>query len=124
MLREKNATMSKILTDYKRHARKKGVPWELTDEEVWELITSDCHYCGAPPSRGYAGKTNGIDAVDNNEGYTVDNTVPCCKRCNKAKWQLSLPEFEDLILSVYNHYFVKKKSPLNFRGLINTKKNE
>jgi hypothetical protein len=28
---------------------------------------------------------NGIDRVDNSKGYTPENTVPCCKICNKIK---------------------------------------
>jgi 5-methylcytosine-specific restriction endonuclease McrA len=108
-MKQERATMNKVLTDYKRHAKKKGVSWDLTDDQVKSIISKECYYCGAEPTPNYAGKINGIDAIDNNKGYTLDNIVPCCKRCNKAKWILPLEEFEDMIRDIHNHYFVKKK---------------
>jgi hypothetical protein len=28
---------------------------------------------------------NGIDRLDNTKGYTIDNIVPCCYKCNVLK---------------------------------------
>lgn len=36
---------------------------------------------------------NGIDRVDSSIGYTIQNSVPCCKICNYAKHNLTLEEF-------------------------------
>ena len=36
---------------------------------------------------------NGIDRIVNEQGYTVTNTVPCCKICNQAKMDFSLTQF-------------------------------
>jgi hypothetical protein len=38
-------------------------------------------------------KINGIDRADNALGYTVENSVSCCKICNIAKRDLTIEEF-------------------------------
>lgn len=52
----------------------------------------ECHYCNAPiywmPYSQNKGRGNGaynIDRKDNQKGYTKDNCVVCCRRCNLAK---------------------------------------
>jgi hypothetical protein len=109
-LNQKDREFQSIWNDYKRHAKKKGVEWNLSKEQVLELIKENCHYCGVEPSNGIGStKYQGIDAIDNSEGYYTENVVPCCKRCNKAKWILPLEEFEDMVRDIYNHYFIKEK---------------
>ena len=46
---------------------------------------------------------NGLDRVDNEKGYTIDNVVPCCKHCNYAKRNRSVEEFIDWIAQVYEY---------------------
>lgn len=38
-------------------------------------------------------KCNGIDRVDSSKGYTVENSVACCKYCNTAKNTMTESEF-------------------------------
>lgn len=64
----------------------------LSIEEVGELVTQKCHYCGSMPSnriRSHGKRTGffyqGIDRKDNEKGYSVDNVVPCCHPCNRLK---------------------------------------
>lgn len=42
---------------------------------------------------------NGVDRVDNALGYTPDNCVPCCSRCNYAKRAMPRGEFENWLMS-------------------------
>lgn len=65
----------------KNWAKKKGRVMELTDQQIEAMITSICYYC----KKKKEGKFIGIDRKDNNLGYTVENTVPCCWPCNRAK---------------------------------------
>jgi len=60
----------------------KGKQWELTLEQfIFATLDKSCHYCAeALPKAG-----SGLDRKDNNIGYTVENVVPCCTRCNKMK---------------------------------------
>lgn len=67
--------------------------WDLSLDAYKKLVTGDCFYCGQPPHQKPQGvitlafglKRNGIDRVDNEKGYTEDNTVSCCTSCNREK---------------------------------------
>jgi hypothetical protein len=94
------AAFHDLVASYRNGAKARGVGWALTREQVRELMQSDCHYCGAPPSRRRTVKNgdgmfiyNGIDRVDNSEGYTADNVVSCCTTCNFSKGRRSYVEF-------------------------------
>ena len=43
---------------------------------------------------------NGIDRVDNNIGYTEENTVPCCEFCNRAKLNNTEEYFKTKIIKI------------------------
>lgn len=83
---------------YKQHARKRNLPFELDKETFYRLSDSDCHYCGQEPSNN-AG-LNGIDRVDSSEGYYPANCVPCCQACNTAKTNLPLEQWMDWLARV------------------------
>lgn len=67
----------------KQQAKKKGIVWEeaLTDQMCQEMMTNPCFYCDYISEKSL----NGIDRMDNQDGYTVANTVSCCKNCNFIK---------------------------------------
>ena len=51
----------------------------------------------------YGGYTyNGIDRKDNNLGYEKANCVPCCKRCNQMKNDMTMDEFINQIININN----------------------
>lgn len=93
------AAKNDVIYKYKLRARKEGIEWSLTDEQCEKLFKGNCEYCGAVPQRvkrinyNSAYTYNGIDRTDNNKGYTVDNSVSCCMRCNYMKSDLSLSDF-------------------------------
>jgi hypothetical protein len=79
-----------VMNSYKQNAVSRNQTFELTFDQFKSLITSNCFYCGNEPSNVYKRayydiKYNGVDRVDNNIGYTLSNTVTCCKICNIAK---------------------------------------
>lgn len=89
------------LADYKGGARLRGLPWELTDEYAIALMQGKCTYCNREPHMTVKPKKresgprewfirNGIDRLDNEEGYTIKNCVPCCRSCNVMKGALPL----------------------------------
>lgn len=59
-------------------AKKKQVPFDLTQELIQNILNQACVYCG---------DTAGIqlDRKVGEDGYTSDNVVPACKRCNTVK---------------------------------------
>lgn len=70
---------------YSQSAKSRGLAWELTRENVAALIFGKCSYCGMDDKEKHGVKYVGIDRVNNDRGYTLDNTVPCCWQCNAAK---------------------------------------
>lgn len=102
--------MNATLLGYKNSAKKKGNEWNLTDEEATTLFAGECAYCGTPPSNTRRSKGahgifiyNGIDRVNNDEGYTLSNSVSCCGRCNKIKLDKSLGELKIHIKKMHEH---------------------
>lgn len=124
------------LDGYTRGAKKRGLVWELTNTQFRELTTQDCQYCGMPPEKwtklfkqmervsktksrrkkfdvDYYSKAlievNGIDRVDNSLGYITSNCVPCCKKCNFMKHQLSVEDMLHHIKRVYLYNFSQEE---------------
>ena len=93
------ASMNSLVGVYRRRAKERGYCFELSADEASTLFRSNCFYCGAPPSQVVAGKTyngsfvyNGLDRVDNDRGYTLENTVACCGPCNSSKKAVTLQQ--------------------------------
>lgn len=86
---------------YRRYmyvAQKRGLAFQLALEEFTVLLSGNCHYCGDPPgvmksSSGRLFAANGIDRVDNKLGYSITNSVSCCKWCNRMKSTLGKEQF-------------------------------
>jgi hypothetical protein len=106
----------RIFKNYKHHAKARGLEFAIEFSYFMQLIMSACHYCGQEPLalRGEevyyttgVFKRNGIDRVNTNEGYKVDNVVPCCAGCNHAKLDSSEQEFYTLIKRIYQHQKLK-----------------
>ena len=108
------STFNAVYRGYKRHAKIREFEFEI-NKDLFRVLTSlDCYYCGCPPSNCQTSYFNngdfiynGIDRIDSSIGYTVENTVPCCGTCNKAKLAMPRDEFYLWIDRVYN--FSKEK---------------
>lgn len=100
-----------LFLQYQWGAVKRGFSFELTKDEFMTLVGKNCFYCEKEPlqihrimDRNKACiKYNGIDRVNNKEGYTPNNCVPCCKTCNIAKRNMSFDDFKNWIVKVYNN---------------------
>ncbi len=98
-----------IYNSYKKRALRKKLEFELTKIKFKELTQKNCFYCNSSPNNIPQAKLlngtyiyNGIDRIDNNLGYTILNSAPCCKFCNAAKTNLSKEQFLFWIEKVYN----------------------
>jgi len=96
--------LGSIYSGYRHNARKRGFDFLITKEQFYDISQRNCYYCGAPPSNLANPKNcngsfiyNGIDRIDNSEGYIVENCVPCCGMCNKAKNKYGLSEFAEWV---------------------------
>jgi len=98
------ALIKKVFNVYKRQAKSRGIQFSLSIEEFKSVVFEPCHYCGELPTIDcYSMLRNGIDRINSDEGYTVDNCVPCCKICNVAKSNTTQEEFFAWIKKVYEH---------------------
>lgn len=98
-----------VFKQYKRLAKERNLKFDLDFKHFCKLITSNCEYCGCKPQTRMQSKNwefyyNGIDRLDTKKGYTKENSVTCCKHCNKAKWDYSLEEFEKWLLQTHKYY--------------------
>jgi len=95
----------------------------LTFEQFLELSQQNCFYCGKEPSNTtnyYSYKSannryskerqllgnftyNGLDRIDSNKLHNLDNVVPCCLPCNKAKLDRNINDFIKWIDVTYDH---------------------
>ena len=104
--------MRRTIKQYKNSAKRRGISWNLTEDQFKEITQKVCSYCGAKPNNRTKDKEsfgdyiyNGIDRIDNNKGYSVNNIVPCCKSCNSTKGVASQKDFKARIKRIYNYLF-------------------
>lgn len=103
--------------DYKRDAVRKKRVFELTLDEFRAIVAKPCAYCGKIEELDY----NGVDRVDNSNGYITDNCVAACKICNLMKSNHTVTEFQNHCKAIY--CYVSTKVPSELR-LIWTHKNK
>lgn len=100
---------------YVKCAVRRDYSFDLSIEEFESFIFSNCGYCGATPKnqikdrRMYADETplpkyNGIDRMNNSIGYTLDNSITCCRWCNEAKKAKSIEEFDTWMKGLSENY--------------------
>lgn len=108
----REAHLNLIISRYKASSRNKGLEFNLTNEEFSLISTRDCHYCGESPKSRFKDYThsyryngeflyNGIDRINNEIGYAIDNCLPCCSSCNRAKHTKTYEEFTQYLNRVY-----------------------
>jgi len=93
-----------LILQYKRHARNRNLEFALTYNVFSKLISKNCYYCGLPPSNVKRTKNckegfiySGVDRLDSSLGYYLENCVPACVICNRAKNDLSVAEFQEWV---------------------------
>ena len=97
-----------LFNDIKRNAKRRNIDFSLTYEKFLELVKQNCYYCDARlkfsefniKQTGYA---SNLDRKINSLGYTTENSVSCCWRCNKMKGDLDFDEFIAIIRRILNN---------------------
>jgi hypothetical protein len=109
--KEINSSKNPWLTEYKAYIgntiKKRNYIFELTVDEFQALGIENCFYCGIEPSSKMdvgKGFKNGIDRVDSNKGYTLDNCVSCCWTCNRMKSNMIQKDFFEHIEKIIKHH--------------------
>lgn len=117
------SNMHQLYTTYKGGAKRRGITFFLSEQEFRGFLFNNCVYCGRKPyavctkdsicseSRKQSIKYNGIDRVDNSQGYTMNNCITCCKICNFAKRSMAHEEFTTWLddVTIFRRSLLEKK---------------
>lgn len=104
------AAKNLIFAHYRKNAEKMNREFSLSKDEFCSFLSSNCAYCGSGPTSVVKSRSflkpdfyyNGIDRVDNNKGYSIDNCVPCCSICNLMKRSMPVDHFLLHVRKIYN----------------------
>jgi len=118
-------SMLSRMQGYKAGAKARGLVWGLAYCEFVGVATGRCFYCDAEPSKwdcvsgapsvkkaspnakpaDYEICFTGVDRLNSSLGYTPENVVPCCVKCNRAKSDMSLSDFKNHVARMYAWLF-------------------
>jgi hypothetical protein len=121
------SNINNLYKNYKQAAYRKNFRFNLTLIEFSNLILKPCHYCGVSDSLTNVAKNingnrlvkhNGIDRINNEIGYELNNCVPCCTFCNYAKRTSS---YEDFVFWINNLVDFKNSRRENVTNMENIK---
>lgn len=109
-LKEGEASFNSLLQRYQISARRRDINFDLTKDQFMQITSRNCYYCGISPIQSHHAPStngaylyNGIDRVNNAIGYELNNCVPCCTVCNRAKNTMSTSQFTAWINRVVRH---------------------
>jgi hypothetical protein len=66
------------------------------------MTNEPCYLCGKPNTVIHH---NGIDRVDNNNGYILDNCKSCCGDCNYMKKTFTIESFFVKMQAIYHTHY-------------------
>ena len=104
--RENKNTPQHRYSTYKSSAKVRNIKFDLSFEEFNSFWNKSCYYCGT--------EINGIglDRKDPKDGYNLNNIVPCCAQCNRAKTIQTTEEFISMCKKVakkFENYIMSPK---------------
>jgi len=109
--------INKKINGAKAKCIKKNREYNLTFNQVKNIVTQKCYYCGNTNSDKI-----GMDRVDPDKGYIIDNCVPCCDICNFMKWKFPLQTFIDKVNKIYKKFAIDLPSRIESIGYKQKKK--
>ena len=74
---------------YRNGAKSRNIPFLLTEEQFKSFWQAPCSYCGDEI------ETIGLDRINSDGPYRIDNVRPCCWPCNSNKGTRSLEEWTE-----------------------------
>lgn len=121
-----------LYAQYVAGARYRDLVFDLSFDKFCEIVNKSCSYCGEKRKYNvYAGQdriryanrnsisqeginraeifVSGVDRIDNEVGYTQENSVPCCSKCNILKRNLSVVDFIFQVEKIHNHFIQGKE---------------
>lgn len=93
---------NQVKANYMRKAKKRKIKFNLSDKQLHLLFEKKCYYCEISPYKSKSDYIyNGIDRVDNDNGYLIENCVSCCYNCNIIKSGVT----KNIIIKSHNFLF-------------------
>lgn len=100
-----NSSPRHKFVSYKNGSKVRNIEFNLTESQFFELLKNECHYCGSKENIG-------IDRINNNKGYSIDNCTACCSCCNYLKWKMSYDYFITHCQKISDFMSRKEKSEI------------
>jgi len=75
----------------KSNAKRRGLDVSLTRDQYEEISKQPCYYCDGILDTDI-GHGSHIDRLNNQFGYSFENSISCCNFCNRIKQDLLTPE--------------------------------
>lgn len=66
----------------KSNAKRRNISFDITFEQYCIILTRGCHYCKKDDLPTFGGR---LDRLDSKTGYTFENCVGACAKCNYLK---------------------------------------
>lgn len=88
---------------YQRNAKSKQRNFDLSEAEFVDITKLPCVYCGAYSDTYNGEPFNGIDRINSDLGYSIDNCVPCCAICNRMKLDMDVNIWFDKMKQIANY---------------------
>lgn len=87
-------------------SRERKLEWKINPNEYFALILNSCYYC----KESLEFETGvGLDRINNEIGYLINNVLPCCGECNKARGnRYSIEEFKVMIDALLKYRLEKR----------------
>jgi hypothetical protein len=98
-------SVSELWRSIQKGAYNRELLFTITEIDFEKLAIQPCYYCGFYSKS----RLNGIDRIDNNKGYILNNCITCCKMCNIIKNTQHPNEFLDKVESIINNTINKKE---------------
>lgn len=116
---ESYGAMSGLYNSYRFNAHKRKLCFDINREQFFKITKGNCFYCNKHPSNIFNLKVktknkianytyNGIDRINNDKGYTPDNIVSCCTRCNTMKMDMNINDSKMTIKKIYDNLNLQK----------------
>lgn len=106
---------NELFCDYRIKAKQRSLDFFIDKKNLISMANKRCHYCNSEPrntkkhkSLEYSIQYNGIDRLNNDIGYILENCVPCCYFCNQAKHSMTVDKFKDWVMSLMKAIEEKK----------------
>jgi hypothetical protein len=96
---ERKKNIECAIKKYKKNATKRKLDFTLTQDEFTTFVSSPCYYCG----KYNENEVIGIDRINSDKGYMLENVAPCCWPCNRMKSDYDQEFFYDHCSSIYTH---------------------